>query len=634
MMNTLPNSFPLLSQINDPKDLRQLSEAQLPALAIELRAFLVDRLDQCGGHFGANLGTIELTIALHYVYQTPEDRLIWDVGHQAYPHKILTGRRDQIHTVKQPNGLAPFPKRGESNFDCFGTGHSSTSIGAALGMAVAAKLNNEDRKVVAIIGDGGLTGGQAFEALNHGGGIDPNMLVILNDNKMSISENVGALSHYLGRILSGKTYAAIRESGKKMLSKMPPISRLAKKTETHLKNMIVPGALFEELGFNYVGPIDGHDLPTLVSTLNTLKASKGAKLLHIITTKGKGYAPAEAAQIDYHAVKPGFHSKSDSANAAAPAKPTYTDIFGDWLCDMAAADENLIGITPAMREGSGLVNFAKQFPERYFDVGIAEQHCLTFAAGLACENKKPVVAIYSTFLQRGYDQLIHDIALQNLDVTFAIDRAGLVGSDGPTHAGSFDLTYLRCIPNMVVMAPSDENECRRMLTTAFHYQGPAAVRYPRGSGTGAAVEKNLESIEIGKSQLVREGKKIAILAFGSLLAPAIAAAEKLNATVINMRFIKPLDEKRILAVAATHDVLVTIEENAIMGGAGSAVAECLSAHHQFPPILHLGLPDTFIDHGDHKAMLAACGLNSTGIVQSIQQFCDRITLPNPSVCTA
>ncbi|PIZ04509.1 MAG: 1-deoxy-D-xylulose-5-phosphate synthase [Gammaproteobacteria bacterium CG_4_10_14_0_8_um_filter_38_16] len=631
-MTIASSTYPLLSQINDPKDLRQLPEEQLPTLAAELREYLVERLDQCGGHFGANLGTIELTIALHYIYQTPEDRLIWDVGHQAYPHKILTGRRDQIHTVKQPNGLAPFPKRGESSFDCFGTGHSSTSIGAALGMAVATKLNNEDRKVIAIIGDGGLTGGQAFEALNHGGGIDPNMLVILNDNDMSISENVGALSHYLGRILSGKTYAAIRESGKKILSKMPPISRLAKKTETHLKNMIVPGALFEELGFNYVGPIDGHDLPTLLSTLKTLSTLKGAKLLHIITTKGKGYAPAEAAQIDYHAVKPGFHSKS--THPTSPSKPTYTDIFSDWLCDMATADEQLIGVTPAMREGSGLVRFAKQFPKRYFDVGIAEQHCLTFAAGLACENKKPVVAIYSTFLQRGYDQLIHDIALQNLDVTFAIDRAGLVGSDGPTHAGSFDLTYLRCIPNMIVMAPSDENECRHMLTTAYQYKGPAAVRYPRGSGTGATVKKKLTSIPIGKSTIAREGSKIAILAFGSLLAPAIEAAEKLNATVINMRFIKPLDEECILAMAATHEMLVTIEENTIMGGAGSAVAECLSAHHQFPPILHLGLPDTFIEHGDHKAMLAACGLNASGIVHAITHFREQLSPQHlVSLCT-
>lgn len=619
MTTIVQDQFPLLSQINDPSDLRQLPEEKLPQLAIELREYLINRLDQCGGHFGANLGTIELTIALHYVYQTPQDRIIWDVGHQAYPHKILTGRRDQIHTVKQPNGLAPFPKRGESVYDCFGTGHSSTSIGAALGMAVASKLNNDDRKVIAIIGDGGLTGGQAFEALDHGGAIDPNMLVILNDNEMSISENVGALSQYLGRILSGKTYSALREGGKKILSIMPPISHLAKRAEMHLKNLVVPGALFEELGFNYVGPIGGHDLPTLVSTLKTLRTLSGPKLLHIITVKGKGYAPAEAAQIDYHAVKPGFHSKAVSENKS-PSKPTYTDVFSDWLCDMAAKDSQLLGITPAMREGSGLVRFAKEFPDRYFDVGIAEQHALTFAAGLACENKKPVVAIYSTFLQRAYDQLIHDIALQNLDVTFAIDRAGLVGSDGPTHAGSFDLSYLRCIPNMIVMAPTDENECRHMLTTAYEYQGPAAVRYPRGSGIGAAVEKTLIPMPIGKAVIARPGKKIALLAFGSLFANAMTAAEKINATVVNMRFVKPIDENCILEMASTHDLLVTIEENAIMGGAGAAVSECLSKNRVLIQILHLGLPDTFIDHGDHKAMLAECGLNANGILQSIENY--------------
>lgn len=623
-MSILADQFPLLSQINDPSDLRKLHESALPLLANELRAYLIDRLDQCGGHFGANLGTIELTIALHYVYNTPFDRLIWDVGHQAYPHKILTGRRDQLHTVKQANGIAPFPKRSESSYDCFGTGHSSTSIGAALGMAIAAKLAQEDRKAVAVIGDGSLTGGQAFEALNHGGSIDPNILVILNDNDMSISENVGALSHYLGRILSGKVYATLREGSKKILAKMPPISRLAKKTETHLKAMLVPGTLFEEMGFNYIGPIDGHDLPTLVKTLQTLKTLKGAKLLHVITTKGKGYAPAEAAQIDFHAVKPGFHSQSNAPKSATQL--TYTDIFSAWLCDMAAHNKDLIGITPAMREGSGLVQFAKQFPDRYFDVGIAEQHALTFAAGLACENKKPVVAIYSTFLQRGYDQLIHDIALQNLDVTLAIDRAGLVGSDGPTHAGSFDLSYLRCVPNMVVMAPCDENECRQMLTTAFYYPGPAAVRYPRGSGTGAVVDKKLVSIPLGKAVTARTGKRIAILAFGSMVAPALKAADIIDATVINMRFIKPLDEVCVLSLIASHDLLVTIEENAVMGGAGSAVSECLSKHARQIPLLQLGLPDNYIDHGDHGEMLASCGLNASGIVRSIQQYCDKLNL--------
>lgn len=621
MMSIESNQFPLLSQINDPRDLRLLSEEKLPLLAKELRAYLIDRLDQCGGHFAANLGTIELTIALHYVFNTPHDHLIWDVGHQAYPHKILTGRRDKIHTVKQPNGLAPFPKRDESEYDSFGTGHSSTSIGAALGMAVGAQLNNIDHKAIAIIGDGGLTGGQAFEALNHGGDIDPNILVVLNDNEMSISENVGALSAYLGRILSGKTYVALREGSKKILAKVPPISKFAKKTETHLKNLIVPGTLFEELGFNYIGPLDGHDLPVLISTLKTIKELKGAKLLHIITTKGKGYAPAEAAQIDYHAVKPGFHSQSHAATSVKIIKkPTYSDVFGDWLCDMAAADPKLVGITPAMREGSGMVNFAKQFPLRYFDVGIAEQHAVTFAAGLACEKIKPVVAIYSTFLQRAYDQLIHDVALQNLDVTFAIDRAGLVGSDGPTHAGSFDLSYLRCIPNIIVMTPSNENECRQMLTTAYHYAGPAAVRYPRGTGTGIAIEKTLTSITIGKSITVRPGKKIAFLVFGTLLTPALQAAEMINATVINMRFVKPLDTDIIIAMAKTHDLLVTIEENALMGGAGSAVSECLSAHHLQPKILHLGLPDVFLDHGDPDTMLAECGLDAAGIVNSIKAW--------------
>ncbi|OGT52443.1 MAG: 1-deoxy-D-xylulose-5-phosphate synthase [Gammaproteobacteria bacterium RIFCSPHIGHO2_12_FULL_42_13] len=612
--------FPLLSTIDHPADLRKLPEASLPTLAQELRDFLITELDRCGGHFGANLGAIELTIALHYIYNTPDDKLIWDVGHQAYPHKILTGRRDQIHTVKQPNGLAPFPKRSESEFDAFGTGHSSTSIGAALGMAVAAKIEHEERRSVAIIGDGGLTGGQAFEALNHGGVADPNILVILNDNKMSISENVGALTHYLGRILAGKMYTNFRSGSKKLLERIPSILRFAKKTETHLKGMIVPGTLFEELGFNYVGPIDGHDLPMLLKTLRTLRSQEGAKLLHIITTKGKGYAPAEAAQIDYHAVKPGFYTKnSKKPTSLPPPKPTYTDIFSDWLCDMAAQDEKLIGITPAMREGSGLVNFAKQFPERYFDVGIAEQHALTFAAGLACENKKPVVAIYSTFLQRAYDQLIHDIALQNLDVTFAIDRAGLVGSDGPTHAGSFDLSYLRCIPNMVVMAPANENECREMLTTAYHYAGPAAVRYPRGTGPGATVEKPLRRLPLGKAVVTRTGKEIALLVFGSLFSEAEKVAESLNATLVNMRFVKPLDEACINTLAKEHTLLATIEENAVMGGAGSAVSEYLSQQNILIPTLHLGLPDTFIDHGDHKQMLADVGLDAKGMLSAITQ---------------
>jgi len=634
-MSTASEQFPLLSKINDPQDLRRLPEEKLSELAKELRQYLIYTLDQCGGHFGANLGTIELTIALHYLYQTPEDRLVWDVGHQTYPHKILTGRRDHIHTVKQPNGLAPFPKRAESQYDCFGTGHSSTSIGAALGMSIAAKSNQIDRKVVAIIGDGGLTGGQAFEALNHGGAIDPNLLVILNDNDMSISENVGALTHYLSRILSGKMYATLRESGKRMLAKMPPISRFTKKTEMHLKGMIMPGTLFEELGFNYIGPIDGHDLPTLIKILKILKPQKGPKLLHIITVKGKGYPPAEAAQIDFHAVNPGFYSKTGNVNVSkVPAKPTYSQIFGEWLCDMAAQDKRLMAITPAMREGSGMVTYAKKFPEQYFDVGIAEQHALTFAGGLACENKKPVVAIYSTFLQRAYDQLIHDIALQNLDVTFAIDRAGLVGADGPTHAGSFDLTYLRCIPNMVVMVPTNENECRQMLSTAYYYSGPAAVRYPRGTGPGIIIEKTFDTIPIGKAIYARRGKQVAVLAFGSLFIAALKAADTLNATVVNMRFVKPIDEEMIIEIAQTHQLIVTVEENAVMGGAGAAVSECLSKHYLNPPILHLGLPDYFIDHGKHEVMLANCGLDTAGITKSIQIYIDKISAPIPALYAA
>lgn len=621
LVNLPMDAYPLLSKIQDPSDLRQLDEKVLPALAAECRSYLIESLDQCGGHFGANLGTVEITIALHYLYNTPQDKLIFDVGHQAYVHKMLTGRRERLHTIKQPNGLAPFPKRNESPYDAFGTGHSSTSIGAALGMAMAKQLDKrKEERTVAIIGDGGLTGGQAFEALNHGGALDPNMLVILNDNDMSISENVGALSQYLGRILSGKTYTSIRENSKKILAKLPPVSRLAKKTETHLKGMMTPGTLFEELGFNYLGPVDGHDLPTLIDTLRTLQSLNGAKLLHIITTKGKGYEKAEAEQTKYHAVSPGFHSQQPNTTTkiASPKKPTYSKVFGQWLCDMASDDERLIAITPAMKEGSGMVTFAERFPNRYFDVGIAEQHALTFAAGLACEGKKPVVAIYSTFLQRAYDQLIHDIAIQNLDVTFGIDRAGLVGSDGPTHAGSFDLSYLRCIPNMVVMAPANENECRQMLSTAYQFEGPAAVRYPRGTGTGATIDLSLETIPLGKALPCRHGKKVAILSFGSLLSAAMTAAEQLDASLVNMRYIKPLDESCLLEIAQTHDLIVTIEENAIMGGAGSAVSEFYAANNILKSTLHLGLPDTFIEHGNHQAMLAAAGLDAKGIIKSVQ----------------
>ena len=613
-MTTTAEKYPILMQIASPSDLRHLPENQLPQLATELRQFIIDSLDQCGGHFGANLGTIELTIALHYIYNTPHDPLIWDVGHQAYAHKVLTGRRDQIHTIRQPDGLAPFPKRGESEYDAFGTGHSSTSISAALGMAVA----DPDKRPVAIIGDGGLTGGIAFEALNHAGALDPNLLVVLNDNDMSISNNVGALTHYLGRILSGKVYTTLREGSKKVLAKMPPVSRLAKKTETHLKGMIAPGTLFEELGFNYLGPIDGHDVLGLVKTICNVHSLEGAKLLHIITTKGKGYPPAEAEQIKYHAVKPGFYSKTQTA-PNKPKQPTYSEVFGQWLCDMAEQDNQLIAITPAMCEGSGMVEYAKRFPDRYYDVSIAEQHCVTFAAGLACEGKKPVVAIYSTFLQRAYDQLIHDVALQNLDVTFALDRAGYVGGDGPTHAGSFDYSFMRCIPNMVVMAPADENECRQMLTTAYRYPGPASVRYPRGTGPNATIAKELTALPIGKGLFCRHGQRVAILAFGSMVYPAVSAGEIINATVVNMRFIKPLDEELLQEVVSKHDLLVTVEENTIMGGAGSAVNEWLAQNHRTIPILNLGLPDQFLEHGIPAKTLSACGLDSGGIIKSIQQ---------------
>lgn len=604
--------YPLLSQIHSPEDLRKLQVDELPQLAQEMRDFMIATLDTSGGHFGSNLGAVELAIALHYVYKTPEDRLVWDVGHQAYPHKILTGRCDQLHTIKQHQGLAPFPKRDESVYDAFGVGHSSTSISAALGMAVASEFDHSDRRAVAIIGDGGLTGGIAFEALNHAGWIDPNLLVILNDNDMSISENVGGMTRYLGRILSGKMYSTIREGSKKVLAKMPPLSRLAKLTETHLKGMVTPGTLFEELGLNYIGPIDGHDVIQLVETLQTLHTLNGAKLLHVITVKGKGYERAEQEQIKYHAVNPGFHSEPNKKSA--PKKLAYSNVFGQWLIDMAAQDQRLFGITPAMREGSDLIEFSKQFPERYIDVGIAEQHCVTFAAGLACEGKKPVVAIYSTFLQRAYDQLIHDVALQNLDVTFAIDRAGIVGPDGPTHAGSFDLSYLRCIPNIIILAPSDENECRHMLTTAYEYPGPAAVRYPRGAGTGATIDTALTSIPIGKSQLIREGEKIAILSFGCLLSIAKEAGEKINATVVDMRFIKPLDENRIRNIAANHQHIITIEDNAVQGGAGSAVLEFLAREGILIRVTTLGLPDQFLEHGEREFLLEQCGLTAEGII--------------------
>ena len=616
----------LLNNIHDPVDLRKLSRAQLVPLAEELRNFVIDSVSKTGGHLSSNLGTIELTIALHYVFNTPEDRLVWDVGHQTYPHKILTGRRDQMHTLRQLDGIAGFPRRVESNYDTFGVGHSSTSISAALGMALAAKTKGESRHSVAIIGDGSMTAGMVFEAMNNAGVHDDiNMLVVLNDNDMSISPPVGMLNRHLARLMSGKFYAAARNVGKSVLP--GPVLELAKRFEEHAKGMIVPATMFEEFGFNYIGPIDGHDLDSLIPTLQNIKNLKGPQFLHVVTKKGQGYKLAEADPILYHG--PGkFNPAEGIKPASTPSKQTYTQVFGRWLCDMAAQDERLIGITPAMREGSGMVEFEQKFPKRYYDVGIAEQHSVTFAAGMACEGLKPVVAIYSTFLQRAYDQLIHDVALQNLDVTFALDRAGLVGADGATHAGNYDIAYLRCIPNMIVMAASDENECRQMLTTGYHYPGPAAVRYPRGAGVGAAVENELNSLTIGKGEVKREGSSIAILAFGSMVYPALRAAENLNATLANMRFIKPLDLDLLKSLAASHDVLVTVEEGCMMGGAGSAIAEALAEAGISKPLLILGLPDKFIDHGDPALLLAQCGLDAKGIETSIRE---RFILGKPKL---
>ncbi len=618
----------LLNSINSPDDLRKLSRDELGTLASELRAFLVESVSKTGGHLASNLGVVELTIALHSVFNTPDDRIVWDVGHQTYPHKILTGRREAMTNLRKPNGIAGFPRRSESEYDTFGTGHSSTSISAALGMAIAAKQAGLERRCVAIIGDGAMTAGMAFEALNNAGDMDANLLVILNDNDMSISNNVGALNNYLARLLSGRFYDSVRQSGKKMLGLVPPVKEFAKRAEEHAKGMVTPGTLFEELGFNYIGPIDGHDLPVLLDTLSNIRELKGMQFLHIVTQKGKGFEPAEDDPNKYHGV-----SKFDPCNGVSHSPTStknYTQVFGDWLVDMADSDEKLIGITPAMCDGSGLNAFAEKHPSRYFDVGIAEQHALTFAAGMACDGLKPVVAIYSTFLQRAYDQLIHDIALQNLDVLFAIDRAGLVGADGPTHAGSYDLSYLRCIPNMVIMAPSDENECRQMLTTGYYYQGVAAVRYPRGAGTGATINTALKTLPIGKGTIIKNtsarqstvkdvSKKIAILAFGSMLAPALQASLTLDATVANMRFVKPLDIDLIMQIASSHDLIVTIEENALMGGAGAAVLEAMQMLNLTNPTLCLGLPDTFIEHGVHETMLAECGLDSVGIIKSIQQ---------------
>ncbi len=609
--------YPLLQCIDSPAQLRELSLEQLEQLAEELRSFLIQSVSDTGGHLSAGLGTVELTIALHYVFNTPDDKIVWDVGHQTYPHKILTGRRDRMHSMRKKGGLSGFPKRDESEYDTFGVGHSSTSISAALGMALAAQQQQLDTQVVAVIGDGAMTAGMAFEALNHAGDLDANLLVILNDNDMSISPNVGALSNHLARILSGQFYSSMREGSRKVLSVMPSVWELAKRTEEHMKGMVIPGTLFEELGFNYIGPIDGHDVNTLVKTLRNLHKLKGPRFLHIVTRKGKGFAPAEENPCTYHGVGK-FHPESGKLEKSAPSGPTFTQVFSDWLCDMARQDKRLIGITPAMREGSCLVAFSEQFPERYFDVGIAEQHAVTLAAGLACEHYKPVVAIYSTFLQRAYDQLIHDVALQNLPVLFAIDRAGVVGPDGATHAGSFDLSFLRCVPNMLIMAPADENECRQMLCTGFQHDGPAAVRYPRGQGTGTPVEQSLKTLPIAKARVVREGKSVAILAFGTLLNEALKAAESLDATCVNMRFIKPLDTALVKKLADSHKLLVTIEDNSIMGGAGSAVSEYLTEAGLTVPVIHLGLPDLFLSHGSREEVLADAGLNADGIIRRVE----------------
>ena len=612
----------LLKKIQCPADLRRLSRSELQVVANELRQFVLNTVSQTGGHLGSNLGTVELTVALHYVFNTPYDRLVWDVGHQTYPHKVLTGRRDQMHTLRQLGGIAGFPRRDESEYDTFGTAHSSTSISAALGMALAAQLKGEDRRAVAVIGDGAMSAGMAFEALNNAGvshaGVSADILVVLNDNDMSISPPVGALNKYLARLMSGNFYEAAREGVKGVLKAAPPLFELARRFEEHAKGMVVPGTIFEEFGFNYVGPIDGHDLDALVPTLENLRAKRGPQFLHVVTKKGYGYKLAEANPVKYHAAS-GKFDPALGFPKSAPSKPTFTQVFGQWLCDMAEADERLIGITPAMREGSGMVEFHRRFPRRYHDVGIAEQHAVTFAAGMACEGLKPVVAIYSTFLQRGYDQLVHDVALQNLPVVFALDRAGLVGADGPTHAGAYDIAFVRCIPNCSLLTPSDENECRQALTTAFRQDHPVAVRYPRGTGTGVAVETALTEWPWGQGVLRRQGQRLAVMAFGTLLHPALQAAENLGCTVADMRFAKPLDEALVLELARTHEGLVTVEEGCTMGGAGSAVLECLAAAGLAVPVLQLGLPDKFVEHGDPARLLALCGLDAAGIEASIRQ---------------
>jgi len=618
---TEQNTHSLLEQIDNPSQMKELSVSELTQLADELRDFIIQSVSRSGGHLSSGLGTVELTVALHHIFNTPEDRLVWDVGHQSYPHKILTGRRDQMSGIRTKNGISGFPRREESAYDTFGVGHSSTSISAALGMAIAAKQQNSERRVAAIIGDGALTAGMAFEALNHAGDLDANLLVILNDNDMSISPNVGGMSNYLAKLLSGKLYSSMREGSKKVLGKMPSVWELARRAEEHMKGMVVPGTLFEELGFNYIGPIDGHDMDTLVTTLGNLRNLPGPQFLHIVTTKGKGYSPAELNPIAYHGVGK-FSPESGKLEKSTAKTPTYTQVFGQWLCDMAKADDKLMAITPAMREGSGLVEFSEKFPQRYFDVGIAEQHAITVAAGMACDGLKPVVAIYSTFLQRAYDQLIHDVALQNLPVVFAIDRAGVVGPDGATHAGSFDMSYLRCIPNMTIMAPSNENECRQMLSTGFSLNTPSAIRYPRGIGPGAKIDLSLDTLPVGKGEIIQKGLNIAILSFGSVLSEAKAVSVKLNATLANMRFVKPLDEALLLELAATHDVIVTIEDNAVMGGAGSAVNEYLLHQQCENRILNLGLPDIFMEHASREELLDDAGLSTSGILRAIEDFLD------------
>ncbi len=619
-MNTPQSPWPLLGAIESPADLRALNERELPQLAAELREFLIQTVSTRGGHFAAGLGTVELTIALHYVYDTPRDRLVWDVGHQAYPHKVLTGRRERLGSIKQLHGLAPFPTRAESAYDTFGVGHSSTSISAALGMAVAAALAGESRRTVAVIGDGAMSAGMAFEALNHAGSLPHDLLVVLNDNDMSISENVGALSNYFARVLSGRLYTHLREGGKRALRQMPHVREFARRSEEHMKGMVLPGTLFEEMGFNYLGPIDGHDLAALVRALRNVRGLTGPQLLHVVTQKGKGYAPAEQDPITWHGPGP-FDPRSGRLLKELAAGPSYSQVFGEWLCDIAAADARVVGITPAMREGSGLVEFSQRYPTRYFDVAIAEQHAVTFAAGLACEGLRPVVAIYSTFLQRGYDQLIHDVALQNLPVTFALDRAGLVGGDGATHNGSFDLSFLRCIPNMVVMAPADENECRQMLYTAVTLDGPAAVRYPRGSGPGVAIQPAMQALPLGRAEIRRRGQSgLLLLGFGSMVEAARPVAEKLDATLVNMRFVQPLDTALLRELVAQHTALVTLEENVVEGGAGSGVAEFLDAAALSGPRLHLGIPPRFIEHGSREECLAEAGLDVASISASVERW--------------